>query len=136
LQAIPDDSPSWAYLFTAFYVIIGMPLMAFSCGLFANEIANMGSSGMLEAKINARITTDELEMMKSFGIEDGDGAIDKTEYAILVLVRIGALAPDLIRVINIRFQQLDVSKSGSITYADLQAKSVAGATADVSVLSP
>lgn len=123
MYGLPDDTPTWAYVFTAIFVIIGMPLMAFSCGLFANEIANMGGVGMLERKINARITPDELDMMKTYGIEDGNGSIDKTEYAILILVRIGALAPDLIRVINTRFQHLDANKSGFITYSDLQSKS-------------
>lgn len=122
LHALPDDSPEWCYLFTALYILVGVPVMAVSFGLMANAVTNAGGSAALADKISARITNDELDLMKSFGIEDGDGAIDNKEYVILILVRIGALAPDLIRVINSRFQTLDTNRTGSITYEDLQKK--------------
>lgn len=106
--------------------MFGVPLMAFSFGLLANAATSMAGSALLDEKINARITKEELSMMKSFGIENGDGSIDNKEYVILTLVRIGALAPELIRVINSRFQALDVENRGSIMYADLQSKSTRG----------
>lgn len=120
IHPIPEDSPSWCFLFVAFYVVVGVPLMAVSFGLMANAVTQMSGSVHLEEKICARITNEELEMMKSFGIEDGDGAINNKEYVILILVRIGAIAPDLIRIINARFQTLDIHSTGSITYQDLQ----------------
>jgi hypothetical protein len=124
LYGLSEDTQSWLFLFTAFYIMFGVPLMAFSFGLLANAATNNAGSSLLEAKISARITNEELDMMKSFGIENGDGSIDNKEYVILTLVRIGALAPELIRVINSRFQALDVYNRGCITYADLQSKSV------------
>jgi hypothetical protein len=124
LYRLSEDAHPWLFLFTALYVMFGVPLMAFSFGLFANAATSMAGSSLLEEKVSARITNEELDMMKSFGIENGDGSIDKKEYVILILVRIGALAPELIRVINSRFQDLDVHNRGSITYADLQSRSV------------
>lgn len=38
-------------------------------------VATMGGSQVLQDKVNARVTDEELEMMKEFGIEDGDGYV-------------------------------------------------------------
>eukprot|EP00602_Paraphysomonas_sp_CaronLab_P009560 CAMPEP_0185020120 /NCGR_PEP_ID=MMETSP1103-20130426/2725_1 /TAXON_ID=36769 /ORGANISM="Paraphysomonas bandaiensis, Strain Caron Lab Isolate" /LENGTH=787 /DNA_ID=CAMNT_0027550835 /DNA_START=268 /DNA_END=2631 /DNA_ORIENTATION=- len=120
LWPIPDDSPEWHFLFGGIYVVVGVPVMAISFGLMANSVSSIGGSLSLEEKIGARVTDQELDMMKEFGIENGDGAIDAREYVILVLVRIGALAPELISTINQAFQKLDKKGSGFITYEDLQ----------------
>jgi hypothetical protein len=125
---IEDNSPNWHFLFVAVYVIVGVPVMAITCGLMAHQIANIGKSDELEEKINAQVTEDELEMMTLLKIEDGDGSIDGTEFTILVLVRIGALNPDLIGVLYERFNDLDVKKEGKITYDDLQMKHEEGSS--------
>jgi hypothetical protein len=119
---IDDDSPNWYFVFVALYVIVGVPVMAIACGLMAHQIANLGHTEQLEKKINAQVTEDELEMMTLLKIEDGDGSIDATEFTILILVRIGALNPDLIGVLYERFDDLDVKNEGKITYDDLQLK--------------
>jgi len=120
LWAIPEDSPAWHYAFVAVYVVGGVPVMAISLGMIANSVSNMGGSRLLEQKISARITDEEVDMMESFGIVDDDGCIDAKEFAILTLVRIGALQPSLICMIHERFEEIDVNKTGSITYDDLK----------------
>ena len=119
---IDDDSPNWYFVFVALYVIVGVPVMAIACGLMAHQIANFGNATKLDEKVNAQVTEDELEMMTLLKIEDGDGSIDATEFTILILVRIGALNPDLIGVLYERFDDLDVKNEGMITYDDLQLK--------------
>jgi hypothetical protein len=119
---IEDSAPNWHFLFVAVYVVVGVPIMAIACGLLAHQIASMGKSDKLGEKINAQVTGDELVMMTKLNIEDGDGCIDGTEFTILILVRIGALNPDLIAVLYERFNDLDVKQEGQITYADLQMK--------------
>jgi hypothetical protein len=120
LWPIPEGSPAWHYAFTAFYVVAGVPLMAISLGMLANSVSNIGGSRLLEQKISARITDEEIDMMESFGIVDDDGSIDAKEFAILTLVRIGALQPSLICMIHERFEEIDENKTGSITYEDLK----------------
>lgn len=46
--------------------------------------------------------------------------MDPTEFAILMLVRIEALPPELITVINDRFEALDIDHTGSISYNQLK----------------
>jgi len=117
---IPDDSPHWYFAFVAVYVCSGVPIMAIAFGVTAHSVATIGGSQLLEDKVNARITDEELAMMKKFGIEDGDGYIDATEFAILILVRIEALPPDLISVINGRFEDLDIDRKGYLSYQELK----------------
>lgn len=93
--------------------------MAISLGMIANSVSNIGGSRLLEQKLSARITEEEIEMMESFGIVDDDGTLDAKEFAILTLVRIGALQPSLICMIHERFEEIDVNKTGKITYDDL-----------------
>ena len=120
LWAIHEASPSWYYAFVAFYIVGGVPVMAISLGMIANSVSNIGGSRLLEEKISARITDEEIDMMESFGIVDDDGSIDAKEFAILTLVRIGALQPSLICMIHERFEEIDDNKTGSITYDALK----------------
>ena len=76
LWPIPEGSQAWHYAFVAFYVVGGVPIMAISLGMIANAVSNVGSSRLLEQKISARITDEEIDMMESFGIVDDDGSID------------------------------------------------------------
>jgi Ca2+-binding EF-hand superfamily protein len=76
-----------------------------------------------EAKkvIRAKVTEKELEMMKRFGLDDGDGYISRSEFILLCAVRLGAMDPDLIQAINDRFSQLDTNSEGCVEYAALLA---------------
>jgi hypothetical protein len=70
-------------------------------------------------KIVAAVSTEEIEFMKIFGIDDGDGSIDSKEFIILPVVRIGTAPPALIRQIRARFEILDRQQLGKIEYDDL-----------------
>ena len=120
---IPDDAPDWCYLFVCFYVAIGVPIMSISCGILAHQIESQGHAALKVAKVNAQVTTEEIEKMKWYGIEDGSGAVDHKEYVILILVRIGAISPEVISVLHDRFDQLDKEKSGNISYEILREES-------------
>jgi hypothetical protein len=120
MWAIPDGSPDWYYGVVALYIVGGVPIMAISLGMVANFVSTIGGSQIMEQKISAHITDAEIEMMESFGIADDDGSIDAKEFAILTLVRIGALQPALICMIHERFKEIDKNKTGSISYDDLK----------------
>ena len=117
--SMPDDAPDWCYIFMSIYVSIGVPILSISCGILAHQIASRGSASLKMEKVNAQVTYAELEKMTWFGIEDGSGAIDCQEYVILVLVRIGSLNPEIIPVLQDRFDELDTEKCGKISYETL-----------------
>lgn len=73
----------------------------------------------LEEQMKARVTDEELDTMKACGMENGDGFIDASEFVILILVRIHAVNPELISVIEERFADLDADNSGTLSYDEL-----------------
>jgi Ca2+-binding EF-hand superfamily protein len=73
----------------------------------------------LEEQMKARVTDEELDTMKACGMENGDGFIDASEFVILILVRIHAVNPELISVIEERFADLDSDNSGTLSYDEL-----------------
>ena len=51
-----------------------------------------------KATIEEDVLPEELEMLRKFGLENGDGQIDKAEFIILCMVRTGT-DPELIKFI-------------------------------------
>lgn len=82
-------------------------------------IIHKSSANETYAKIVEDITPQEIEFMKIFEIEDGDGTIDRNEFVILTVVRIGATPPTLIHQINQRFKELDRNHTGVLRYDDV-----------------
>mmetsp|Transcript_21133 Transcript_21133/g.39436 ORF Transcript_21133/g.39436 Transcript_21133/m.39436 type:complete len:1004 (-) Transcript_21133:224-3235(-) len=117
---IPDDAADWCFLFVSFYVVLGVPIMLSAVGILAHQLAIRGSAQLKVEKVNAQVTPEEIEKMTYYGIEDDSGAVDYKEYVILILVRIGAINPEIISVLQDRFDQLDVDKCGEITYEKLR----------------
>ena len=107
------------YVFYSIFIAVGAPLMAISCGVLAHNISMYGKAAKMMSKINAPMTEDELVMMNHLDLEDDDGYIDRAEFAILVLVRIGALNPDLIGALFERFYEIDADGKGNIAYEAL-----------------
>jgi hypothetical protein len=123
LVSLPSSGVhQWDYAFFSLYIVVGAPLMAISCAISAHAIANFGKTQRLESKLNAPMTEDELVMMQHLGVEDDDGYIDEAEFTILVLVRIGALNPDLIGVLFDRFDEIDRDGTGNVSYWALQSR--------------
>jgi Ca2+-binding EF-hand superfamily protein len=116
---IPPDSPEWFFFFVGVYVSCGVPIMALAVGTVADIVANTRSENMLDEKMNARVTDEELQLMTDCGIENGDGFIDMAEFVILILMRLRAVSPELIGVIEDRFVVLDADKNGTLTHKEL-----------------
>ena len=94
--------------------------MAIAFGIFAHRLSKVGSGHLLAPELNRQISLEELDMMHTVGIEDGDGYIDRCEYIILMLVRLKALRPELISTITDRFNFLDEKENGWLTYDEIQ----------------
>ena len=111
----------WDYVFVSIYIVIGVPLMAISCGISAHNISLYGKSFKIQSQINSLITDDEIVMLQHLGIvEKFNGYIGECDYMILMLVRIGSLNPDLIEVLRRRFCELDKEGKGALAYSQLQ----------------
>jgi hypothetical protein len=118
---------SWHQLFVALYISVGVPLMTLCMSFLANAITSIGGTQVINERLSANITAKELEMMQSCGIVDSDGYIDKKEYTILILVRIGVLLPDMIANINSVFLSMDRGAIHQMNSTDLAAlKTVQG----------
>lgn len=88
-------------------------------GLLLSTVMEPPEDQSIFEKIVANVTQEEIDFMKIFGIDDGDGTIDNKEFIILTVVRIGAAPPHLINQINERFRMLDRKREGRISYDDL-----------------
>lgn len=93
--------------------------MALAMGNIAAMVITIGDPDEAEKTIGAKVTIQELHMMRRFDLDDGDGQISRAEYILLCSVRLGALSPDLISKINDRFKTLDTSGDGMLSYAEI-----------------
>ena len=120
------------YVFYSIFIAVGAPLMAISCGVLAHNISMHGKAAKIVSKINTPMTEDELVMLRHLDLEDDDGYIDRAEFVILVLVRIGALNPDMIGALFERFHEIDIDGKGNVTYDSLvKRESFAGSTNEI-----
>ena len=117
--SLPPGSSKWKYFFTALYTGIGMPITSISIGLIISFALISNDSNAYYEAVCSVITEKELEFMKIFGIDDGDGTIDNREFIILIAVRFGAASPGLLAQIKDRFEELDRERTGYIKYNDL-----------------
>ena len=123
--SLPEESPDWHYLVVGCFACVGVPLMALSLGLFTHTIIRYGEQDQMDNIIRKKISQEELELLRNIGLEDGNGYLDISEFAILMLFRIGALHRDFLKLAKYRFMQLkepgtallSISKLGKNTNA-------------------
>ena len=72
----------------------------------------------MKETINAPVTPQEIRMMQKFGLEDGDGEVDKAEFIVLCMCRLGT-DPRVIEYIGQRFQKLDADQTGSLSMREI-----------------
>jgi hypothetical protein len=111
--SLPANASTFDHFVVALFAFVGVPLMALSLGMFTHYISRLGEQSSLVELINAGISSEELAEMEDLEILDDDGHFDISEYLILILLRIGALKPDLIKLTNIRFDQLQELQQNS-----------------------
>lgn len=87
LWAIPDDSETWMFGVTGVFACFGVPVMAVAMAQVARGLTDQGDLEATKEMINEPVTAEELIMLQQFGLEDGDGEIDRSEFIILCMVR-------------------------------------------------
>ena len=117
--AIPEDSPDWMFGLTGFFAAFGVPIMGVAMASISKFLVS--SKKELEdvkETINAPVTPQEIRMMQKFGLEDGDGEVDKAEFIVLCMCRLGT-DPRVIEYIGQRFQKLDADQTGSLSMREI-----------------
>ena len=80
-------TPDWMWPVTAFFAMLGVPIMAVAMAQLATMLVDEGDLDSTKAQIVEDVTGEELLMLRKFGLENGDGVIDSAEYIILCMVR-------------------------------------------------
>lgn len=128
LVALPPDSDNAYYGLLGLYAAFGIPLMALAMGTLAGFFiaSPSGNLELIMKQVQEEVTEEELEMLGSFklDLDDDKDSLNKGEFLILAMVRIGAASPDLIQTINAYFDELDVDGSKSLDIDELKKKKV------------
>lgn len=132
LWAIPSDSPGSYFFIVGAFAATGVPLMALATSNIAQLLMKFDDPHDSLTRLKTRVTEKELEMMKKFEIEDGDGEITRSEFILLCSVRLGIMNSDIIKAINDRYFELDVDEKGFLTYDDILEISKKPSSAEVS----
>ena len=127
--SIPVDSPEFMYAVTAFFAAIGVPIMAVAMASVATLLIDQGNLIAMQETINEEVTADELKMLRRFNLENGDGQIDRAEFIILCMVRMGT-DPNLVECISNRFKTLDTDSSNVLSIREVTNGVVTSLSAD------
>ena len=116
--SIPNNSPDWLFGITGFFSALGVPIMGVAMATIATMLIDTGNIEEIKSTIEAKITKQELDMMRKFNLENNDGVIDRSEYIILCMVRMGT-DPSIIQFVSDRFNKLDKDSGGTLDIKEL-----------------
>ena len=116
---IPDSSQPFQFVICAIYAAVGVPLMTISLGLFIGRLFFNPEDVTLFEQMAEDVTPQEMETMRIFCDKDEESHIDNLEFAILISLRIGAVAPEMIQQIKARFDMLDRNHQHRLAYEDI-----------------
>lgn len=119
LVSLPENSPDYSYLLLGLYAAFGIPIMGVAMASLAGFFIEGGDANDALEAVTAEVTEEEILNLNALGLEDGDGALDKAEYIILILLRLGN-DPELISFIEKYFRGLDKDGSGTLSLEELR----------------
>jgi Ca2+-binding EF-hand superfamily protein len=94
--------------------------MCLAMGNVVSLAVPLGDAEAAKKLINARITEEELRMMKQFGVCEGDGRrVERAEFMLLCAIRLGTVDISLIDEIKRRYAALDVDGDGSLSISEI-----------------
>jgi hypothetical protein len=118
-RTIPDSSDPFQFVICAIYAAVGVPLMTISLGLFIGRLFFNHDEVKLFEQMAEDVSSKELESLKLFCDKQEQCQIDNLEFAILIALRIGAVAPEMIAKIKERFDILDRNHEHRLAYEDI-----------------
>lgn len=108
-----------ALIFTAFFILIGIPLYAMTLGTVASYFGEYVVMSMMKDELEAREDQRTVNFMERLDILE-DGAIDFEEWLCLELLRNNKVSIDFLRNCNHDFADMDVDESGTLTIDELR----------------
>jgi Ca2+-binding EF-hand superfamily protein len=117
--SIPGNAEDWEYGLTGFYCALGVPIMGVAMATLADFFISGNNIDDTIKKVKERVTEKEVDMLSEFALADDDGKIDKAEFLILCVIRIGAADSNLIKTIIAHFDTLDTSGDGTLSMDEI-----------------
>ena len=106
-------------MIVAICALFGVPLNFVAMNALTAMLTDDNDIKSAMAVISKPVTPEEYQKILQLNLGSDDGMLSYDEYIIICGMRIHALDPELVRLINLRFDVLDVNKSGSLTYDEI-----------------
>lgn len=108
-----------ALLFTAFFILFGIPLYAMTLGTVASYFGEYVVLSMMKDEMENREAKRTVNFMERLDVLE-DGAIDFEEWLCLELLRNDKASIDFLRQCRHEFQMMDEDESGTLTIDELR----------------
>ena len=119
LNSIPDDSADWIYGVVGIFAAIGIIIQMIVVFYLASAYLQYYHHNRAQKAINEKISEEELRALREMGLEDEATVIDRHEFLLLMIVRLGLIDTEMIAHINKKFDELDTMRMHKISIATL-----------------
>ena len=123
-QGMPLEAGQGPFIFLAIFTNVAVPVFLVAAGTMASIMMTAQDEESFYKKIASPITDTELEYMQYFGIENGDGVLDKKEFLSLIMIRIANVKPQHVLKIHEHYRKLTQNTAG-VLIIDINSEKVA-----------
>lgn len=109
-----DPGTKW---FLVFYIVIGVTMAATTFANFAQMLIQANADRKVKKLVDVGVTERMIEAMDA----DQNGIVDRAEFLEFMLVKMKKVDAKFIRELNTMFNSVDLTKSGTLTRADVAA---------------
>lgn len=115
-----EDRLDFPWLFVSLFCLFGVPMF----GLVVGQSANIFIDQYIEAdalkRLKAPITREEFNQVKGLFSNDGSESVNRCEFFILEMIRLGNLDDHQIDRIRSEFEERDTSANGKISWTEIE----------------
>merc|ERR1712007_11571 len=115
-----EDQENFPWLFVSFFCLFGVPMF----GLVVGQSANIFIDQYIEAdalkRLRGPITRDEFNTVKSLFSNDNSESVNRCEFFILEMMRLGNLDDHQINRIRSEFEERDTTGNGKISWDEIE----------------
>eukprot|EP00929_Paragymnodinium_shiwhaense_P083351 TRINITY_DN44371_c0_g1_i1.p1 TRINITY_DN44371_c0_g1~~TRINITY_DN44371_c0_g1_i1.p1 ORF type:complete len:454 (-),score=74.69 TRINITY_DN44371_c0_g1_i1:476-1837(-) len=111
LQVVTDEPAR--VCFAGVYALFGVPMYGLTMGLGANLLLQRYLQHTQAETINAKLEKSEVQLAEKL-LQTRSQGVDKSEYVVIQLMRLGLLDADLLERLSKKFDALDANKNGRI----------------------
>lgn len=120
----PSSSNAASILFVGLYTLFGVPIYAYTLGIFSNVVTANYISNKASAQRQEAISQEEFNAANRLGdpkVGPEDGSIDTYEFALVWFLRNGKIEPGDIKDMQQDFDELDADDNGRFDSCEMQA---------------